>query len=33
MSREVRKIRLVDVRNGQIIDSTTNERFVALSYV
>jgi hypothetical protein len=31
--REVRQIRLVDVRNGQIIDSTTNERFVALSYI
>jgi hypothetical protein len=31
--REVRQIRLVDVRNGQIIDSTINERFVALSYI
>lgn len=28
-----RKIRLIDVLNRQIVDSTINERYLALSYV
>jgi hypothetical protein len=33
LSRAASKIRLIDVLNRQIIDSTTNERYIARSYV